>query len=401
MGLSSRNSDSGKRRGLHLMVTVTFNPNQLRAHLEPIHRLPAVERITLVSDVPGPTLPKLETVVPPRPLVRLLGRAGAKLVTCLVIARRQRPDWILAYNLVPHGINALLVGRFTDRPVMYHMIGGPIEWEEGGWRSDNKVLGRLPVPVRPLESLLLRVIRSCDIVATMGPHGRDVLIGRGIPPERIVILPAGVDETRFRRSRDGPRRYDLVTAGTFIPTKRTEDFLEAFARLRVDRRHLRAAVLGNGPLEENLREEARRLDVHDAVDFLGFRFDIENVFAQSEIFVLTSRYEGLSVALIEAMTCGLPAVVSDVGEARSLVRDGINGYVFPVGDVEALVARLAELLDDSAQRRRFGSAAADDAHALAGYGRIAEVYRRILVDSASGSPLRREAQRGDRSSAAG
>jgi hypothetical protein len=194
MGLSSRNSGSGKRRGLHLMVTVTFNPNQLRALLEPIQRLSAVERITLVSDAPGPTLPKLETVVPPRLLVRLLGRACAKLVTCLVIARRQRPDWILAYNLVPRCINALLVGRFTDRPVMYHMIGGPIEWEEGGWRSDNKVLGRLSVPVRPLESLLLRVIRSRDIVATMGPHRRDVLIGRGIPPQRIVILPAEVDE---------------------------------------------------------------------------------------------------------------------------------------------------------------------------------------------------------------
>src|SRR5919112_1036656 len=96
---------------LRLLLTVTLNPNQLRAHLEPITDLDEVESVTLVADVAAPPLAKLTTVVPPAWLVRLSGRAVAKLLTGVAVAVRRRPHWVLGYNLVPHGINALLIGR--------------------------------------------------------------------------------------------------------------------------------------------------------------------------------------------------------------------------------------------------------------------------------------------------
>jgi len=371
---------SKRHSGLRLLATVTLGPNQLRAHLEPILQLPEVEQITLVSDKPGPSMPKFRTVIPRPALVRLLGRAGAKLTTCLAVARKENPDWIVSYNLVPHTINARLVGLVLRRPVMCHIIGGPVEWQGGGWKSDNRVLGRLPRPIRMVEALLVRLIRGCDVIVVMGPQSQAALIERGVPPERVVIVPGGVDSQRFRRANGANPVYQLVTVGRLIPTKRTLDFVKAFARLMARRPDLKGAVLGDGPLEDAIRAEANRLGVDGAIEFLGFRHDIENVYAQSEIFVLTSRNEGLSLAMLEAMASGLTVVVSDVGEARVVVQDERSGYLFPVGDVDALVERLERLLDDAPLRARLGQAAEKEALRVAEYGRIAEAYRKILVE---------------------
>jgi glycosyltransferase involved in cell wall biosynthesis len=155
--------------------------------------------------------------------------------------------------------------------------------------------------------------------------------------------------------------------------------------LMARRPDLKGAVLGDGPLEDAIRAEANRLGVDGAIEFLGFRHDIENVYAQSEIFVLTSRNEGLSLAMLEAMATGLTVVVSDVGEARVVVQDERSGYLFPVGDVDALVERLERLLDDAPLRARLGQAAEKEALRVAEYGRIAEAYRKILVEK-EGSP---------------
>ena len=381
-GVNANEGSGAKLNGLRILATVTLGPNQLRAHLEPILRLPEVESITLVSDRAGPSMPKFRTVIPRRPLTRLLGRAGAKLITCLSVARHERPDWIVSYNLVPHTINARLVGWLLHRPVMCHLIGGPVEWQGGGWRSDNRILGRLPRPFHLLEALLVRLIRGCDVVVVMGPQSRESLIERGVPPERVVIVPGGVDPQRFRPANGATPVYQLVTAGRLIPTKQTLDFVRAFARLRVRRPALKAAVLGDGPLEQAIRAEANRLGVDGAIEFLGFRHDIENIYAQSEIFVLTSRNEGLSLAMLEAMASGLTVVVSDVGEARVVVEDARSGYLFPPGDVDALVDRLERVLDDAPLRARLGQAAEKEALRVAEYGRIEAAYRRILVEEA-------------------
>jgi glycosyltransferase involved in cell wall biosynthesis len=364
---------------LRLLVTVTLNQNQLRAHLEPILRLPEVASVTLVADAPAPSLPKLRSVIPSQARTRALGRAAAKLVTCVAVARAERPHWVIGINLVPHGINAAVTARLAGTKALYQMIGGPVEWEGGGWRSDNAVLGRLPRPVPALESALLRVIRSCAVVAAMGENGRRVLIEHGVTPERTVTIPPGVDDQRFRSSLRADRTYQMLTVGSLIETKRTSDFIRAFVRVSARQPGVRAAIVGDGPLEGSLRAQAAESGVETAIDFLGFREDIEAIYADSEVFVQTSRYEALSIALVEAMASGLPVVASDVGETSGLVRETVNGYVVSVGDVEAIAARVELLLGDDVLRERLAEAAARDAHSHAGYKRIGDLYREVLL----------------------
>jgi glycosyltransferase involved in cell wall biosynthesis len=373
---------------LDLLVTVTFNHNQLKAHLLPLLALDEVRSITLVSDEPGPDLPKLTTIVPAPMLRRVLGRAGAKFVVCLVVALRRRPDWIIGYNLVPHGATSSVVGRLAGVPSMYHMIGGPNEWEGGGWQSGNNLTGRLRRPSRRLEALLLRFARACSLIVTMGRRGRAELISRGMPEADVIVVPPAVDVSRFRRSAEPPR-YDLVTVGRLAPEKRTADFLRAVAALRSELPEIKAAVVGVGPLEETLKAEADRLGLSDCVAFLGFRPDVESAYVASRIFVLPSSWEGLPVSLLESMSAGTVAVVSDVGEVRDVVTDGETGFLFPAGDVEALAAILSRLLADPELRERVSAAAAVRVREYAGVDAVSARYAEILGATAPRSSGRR------------
>lgn len=362
-----------------MLVTVTLNENQLRAHLEPLVALQEVGSVLLVSDRPAPPIAKLRYVMPPPALVRVAGRAGAKLLVCLVLARRERPHWAVGLNLVPHGINAMLAAKVAGGQSLFHMIGGPREILGGGWCSDNAVLGRLPRPVQVLERLLFRLVRACDFVAVMGTRARRLLIERGMAADRVVPIPASVDESRFHpRAVDG-HDYDLITVSQLIPRKRLDDFVGAVARLRETRPGVRAAIVGRGSVEAHLRALSERLGVADAIDFLGFRADVEELYARSRVFVLTSRSEGLSISIAEAMASGLPVVVTDVGEVRDLVREGDNGHLFGVGDVDALVRLTAGLLGDPERRSSLGRRAAADARAVCGRERVRALYRGVLA----------------------
>jgi glycosyltransferase involved in cell wall biosynthesis len=262
------------------------------------------------------------------------------------------------------------------------MIGGEREWRGGGWRSENRVLGRLPNSSAFVERLLLRLIGSCTVVATMGEAGRATLIEHGIDPARIRVLRPSVDTQRFLNPlNEGSHSYDVVTVGKLVPRKRMADLIRALARLRLHRPDLRAAIVGAGPLEPELRLLAAELEMSDCVEFLGFRTDVEAIYADARIFVLTSESEGLPVAMLEAMSTNLPPVVSDVGEIGTFVRDGESGCLFQAGDVEGLASRLEGLLDDEPLRQSMGAAAAGDVRAYASVDAVADEYRRLFFGS--------------------
>jgi glycosyltransferase involved in cell wall biosynthesis len=364
-----------------VLVTVTFNDNQLKAHLLPLLALPEVEEVVLVADTPPPPLPKVRTELPPPRLVRFVGRAAAKLFVCMRIALRERPDWVLGFNLVPHGANAIVTARAARSRSLYTMIGGDREWLQGGWKSDNNILGRLGRPVPLLERIMLRLIARSTRIATMGARGRRALIERGMDPTRVIVIPPAIDVDRFAPSRRDETPYGVITVGELIGRKRTSDLVRVTARLVHDHPDLRVAVVGEGPLEGELRRLADELGVADAIDFLGFRDDLETLYAQADIFVLPSAYEGLSIAMLEAMASGLPAVVSDVGEIGGFVREGETGRLHAPGDLDALARILRELLDDPDLRRSMGAAAAEDVRAHVSVDAVAASYRKLFAGS--------------------
>lgn len=361
-----------------MLATVTFNPNQLRSHFLPLLTLDEVDELILVADVPPPPLKGLRPVVPPRLLTRIVGRAAAKLVVCVSIALRERPDWVLGFNLIPHGLTALVAARLAGGSALYHQIGGPREWEGGGWWSDNKVLGRLRRPSGMLERLLVGAVCRMDAIAVMGDCGRQGLVRHGVPACRVWVVPGAIDADRVQGVRREEPEYDLVTVGALLPNKRTTDFLSAVANLVREGRTIRAAVVGEGRLRSELEAQAQAAGIHDVVSFLGFREDVHEICARSRIFVLPSRSEGLSLALVDAMAIGVAPVVSDVGEARSVIEHGSTGLLFSSGDVDALTNCLRHLLDDESERQRIGDAARSRALTKASIESVSGTLRQII-----------------------
>jgi len=113
-------------------------------------------------------------------------------------------------------------------------------------------------------------------------------------------------------------------------------------------------VVGNGSTEPATRALAAELGLGDAVRFLGFRLDIPELLQAMDVFVLSSRSEGLSLTLLEAEAAGLPIVATRVGGNPEVVRDGESGLLVPSGEPEPMAAALARLLQDSALRQRWG-----------------------------------------------
>lgn len=382
VGVESR---STIERKLRLLVTVTFNQNQLRAHLMPLTALDEVESITLVADEESPPLPKVETVVPSKYAKKTLGRGLAKLAVCLRLAREQSFDWVMGFHFVPHGFNAQFVGTRAGIRSLYHMIGGEREWCGGGYASDNRVLGRLPVPLPPLERLLLRQIARTTLVATMGPRTRERLLVRGLSPTRVVVIPPSTDVDRFRPRTQPTSRFDVVAVGSLTDTKRFSDLIDAISVLRDHHPSIRVGIAGSGPLLRPLQTQARRLGVDDRVVFLGQVTAIEDVYAGATAFVLPSRWEGLPISMLDAMASGLPPIVTDVGEISTLVRHGQNGLLFTVGDVSALAQHLDSVLADRELASELGGRARADVVARHSVKAVSAVYRTLLSSPASQS----------------
>ncbi|MBI5240721.1 MAG: glycosyltransferase [Elusimicrobia bacterium] len=188
-------------------------------------------------------------------------------------------------------------------------------------------------------------------------------LGCGLAPEKLFVVPNGVDPAPAAPREPMRRRFGLSAeqvcvgfTGRFARQKAPADLLRAFALLAPQAPQARLAMVGEGPLGPSLREEARRLGLGGKVLWAGI-LDGREAAAAFDVFALPSRYEGLSYALLEGMAAGLPVAMTQVGGAGSVVRDGQEGLVVPVGSPEAMADALLRLVLDAGLRRRLGEAA--------------------------------------------
>jgi glycosyltransferase involved in cell wall biosynthesis len=133
--------------------------------------------------------------------------------------------------------------------------------------------------------------------------------------------------------------------------------IAAIGALRAAGRAAALAVVGDGPLRAALAESAERLGVASHVELLGDRADVRDVLAALDVFVLPSRTEGMSNALLEAMATGLPVVATAVGGTPEVIADGSSGLLVPVDDPAAMAAAIVRVLDDPSLAGRLGAAA--------------------------------------------
>jgi glycosyltransferase involved in cell wall biosynthesis len=268
-------------------------------------------------------------------------------------------------------VAALLAGRILGRPACYQMTGGPIEIEGGGIGSENSWLTRLHRPSPLLERLGTAAAREFDLVVVRGSNARRWLESRR-PFGRIEVVPGSIDPERVRPQ--AARTIDLIYVGRFTETKRPLAFVEIVAAVAAGRPDLKALMIGEGPLLEDARSLARRLGVGDRIQFRGQQDEVAEDLGRARIFVLTSRSEGLSIAMAEAMAAGTVPIVSRVGDLADLVRDGESGFLVPADDLATFAACAGRVLDAAPLWERLSREARSSALAHMGLERVTALW---------------------------
>jgi glycosyltransferase involved in cell wall biosynthesis len=357
------------------VVVKFFNANWCGAHLTPIARARNVRKVIAVVDGPTVPIPNVEYVTPTPGLQRVLGRLLTKLVLLFKVVSKEHADVVIGYSLVPNGMWALIVSRLLGRYSIYQNTVGPEEVVGGGAQTDTP-LRSLQWNSWLLESLASAIVRQFDAVVVRGQEGVGYLRSRRLT-QLPCVLAGSVDCKRFTPG-NGDRTYDLITVSRLAPVKQLHHLLAIVKNLQTDLPDISCAIVGDGPLLDELRAEAMALGVHSNVHFLGQVNDVESLLRRSKVFVLTSRSEGLSIALAEAMACGLPAVVSDVGELGELVRNGETGWRVAPGDVPCFARHILTLLQSPETWQRFSGAARQRAVACNGLESLAERWTSFL-----------------------
>ncbi|MBN2184018.1 MAG: glycosyltransferase family 4 protein [Candidatus Krumholzibacteriota bacterium] len=208
------------------------------------------------------------------------------------------------------------------------------------------------------------------IVLNDGTQGRDALMEKGIPPERITFLPNGmelgwadlaVDRNKLRHShgiRDDKKL--VVTFSRLVRSKRIDIFMRAMAAVDKDLLEEAEIVIGGaGPELENLKLLSRKLGISEKVHFTGaIKYnDIPLLLKSCDFFVGTNELTNMSMPPCEALLCGLPVVAFDIAGTSEVVRDGETGLLIKNDDIEGMTAGIEKLLRDPVMVKGLGKRA--------------------------------------------
>jgi glycosyltransferase involved in cell wall biosynthesis len=238
------------------------------------------------------------------------------------------------------------LGWLLGIPVVLHVYSSYIEID----------LRRAP---RPIVWLVGATLGRAAAVIALGPYWRDFLVRHlGLDPARIAVIPPGAPDPGAPSREPTEASVQLLFVGQLCERKGTDVLLRALADDRLAAHSWRLVMAGDGYIEE-MKRLAQALGIGDRCEFAGWldSTEVQQLLAESDIFVLPSRAEGLSVAVLEAMAAGLPIVTTPVGALADAIRDRATGLLVAPGDQTALSDALLCLLAQPEERARLGAAA--------------------------------------------
>ncbi len=327
------------------------------------------------------TIPVFELHKSPGRNWRVIGRLAALL-------RSERVDIVHSHNWSTL-LYSVAAARLAGVPIVVHGEHGKDETiPHRGRLMASRVLGR-------------GVARICTVSRDLA---EELIRDWRVPRERVTRIPNGVDLEAFDShfQPDGVREElqltsdnrVVMTTGGFRPIKDLPTLLRAFARVHRADPLARLLLVGRGDSaapHAGLDRLAAELGVAGAVRFLGVRQDVPRLLQVCDVYVNSSRFEGMSNTVLEAMAAGKPVVATEVGGNPEIVEDGVTGFLVPPGQEEPMAARIGCLLNDPSLRSRMGAsgrARIEAEHSMTG---MIRTYSDLYKDLWAGRGGRRHA----------
>jgi glycosyltransferase involved in cell wall biosynthesis len=299
-----------------------------------------------------------------RELTKELGRLEADVLCC-------------------HGYKANLIGRLAARRLAIPAVAVSRGWTAESWK------------VRLYEALDRFHLRWMDRVVCVSEGQAERVRRAGVCPERVVVIRNAIDPERFadvdlrycQQLQDffpAPRRCIVGAAGRLSPEKGFEVFVRAAERIAARDRSLGFVHFGGGPLREELARRVEAAGLQDTFVFAGHRPDLDQFLPFLDLVVLPSFTEGLPNVVLEAFAAGVPVVATAVGGTPEVVEDGVNGYLVPSGDDEALARCILDALESDDRRQLMGRRGCDRVRRDFTFAAQAQGYRRLFAELVPG-----------------
>jgi glycosyltransferase involved in cell wall biosynthesis len=262
------------------------------------------------------------------------------------VMRSVRPDLIAAHEA--HGLGLAVMARWlvgARAGLVYHRrVDLPVgRWIGSRWK-----------------------LRAPDLFICISRAVADVLAASGVPRQRIRIVYSGVAPIECEAGAGEALRAELGlspsarivgTIGSLVPHKDHLMLLTAFAQLKLRLPDAHLVLIGSGPLRDRLRVQAAAAELSECVHFLGERRDTDRLLSGMDLFVLSSRTEGLGSSILDAFSLGVPVVATKAGGIPDLVEDGRSGRLATPGDPDSLAGAMVRALEDPSGSEAMAAAA--------------------------------------------
>jgi glycosyltransferase involved in cell wall biosynthesis len=278
------------------------------------------------------------------------------LINLTKILRTEKPDIVHT-----HSSKAGILGRWAAYFAGTHTI---IHTYHGFGFNDfqNWLVKSVYVLAERLSSLIsdrLIVVSNENI-----SYGLKNKIGRR---EQYMVIRSGIKTGKYQQKYDNaglrkelgirPDEKVVTTIGPFKPQKNTIDFIVMAKRVSDMIPNTKFIVIGDGTLRPQIESKITEFSIQDKAVLLGWRTDIPQLLSMTDIFVLTSLWEGLPRSIVESMISGKPVVAYAVDGSKEIVHDNVTGYLVKPKDVDTLCDKVVVLLKDTRLREEFGKAA--------------------------------------------
>ena len=305
---------------------------------KPIADIDIVNKVVVFRDKKGIELSKIEYITSAFKRFRKFGFIFR--VFQMLLKKTKQLKLIIGIYEIPHGLIAMFIGKILRKPVVVCIIGNP---------------AYTPLRKGLRKKLTYLILRNIKFITTTGNNSRRFLIGEGFPEAKIFILPNSIDINYFK-PLEIFKKYDLITIGRISPEKQLNILIEVVYSLKNVFPNIKVGIGGRGPDSEQIKKRIIELELGENIEMLGYVEDnkIVDFFNSGKIFMSCSETEGFPRTVIQAVSCGTPCVVSNVGDMSDLIINDESGFLINDSvDVDSYVEKILELLGNDKKYQDF------------------------------------------------
>jgi len=289
----------------------------------------------------------------------------------ILFVNKWKPDAIISFFGMPSGPLGWLGKRIYGIPYIVSLRGGDVP----GFRSyDFGTLHKIAAPI------LRGLWKQADALVA-NSEGLRGLANNFAPEIHCQIITNGVDTEFFQVKENFNEGHNIIFAGRLVHQKGLDIVINALSKL--SDHDWTFTIIGDGPVRDDLSKMVRSFGLEDRIRFLGWitRHEIKELYKEADIFVFPSRDEGMSNAVLEAMSAGLTVIASDIPGNRAVIEDQTTGFLVPVDSVELWMERLELVLTTSGITKQIGLAANRHVEEKFSWSRVAKEYRDLILNA--------------------